>query len=112
MPFSSFVITRAMLFANSELRIVSTTLIVKSNNTLSIRFSALNQMPERKALFFRLTSFLLFRNREASLSVVLLFIRWSLSCPFQVFQLVFMNFLIYERFFTVFSITEISFFTF
>ncbi len=62
---SSFLVSIAILFANFALRMLSTTLIVKSKSTLSILCNALNHAPERIALVFRFTSCFLLRKQKA-----------------------------------------------
>jgi hypothetical protein len=60
--FSNFLVSTAILFSNFALRMLSTTLIVKSKSTQSILCNDLNQAPERNALVFRFLNCFLLRK--------------------------------------------------
>ena len=88
-----------MLFANFALRMLSTTLIVKSKSTLSILCNALNHAPERIALVFRFTSCFLLRKKK----VLTLDIAFIVGSPFWLFSIthlhmIFMNYALLVKF--------------
>ncbi len=97
MMFSSFLDSNSRLFASCGLRMVSTTLIVKSISTLSILFKALNHTPERNALTLRLTNLLQFKEWK-ELWLPSISILCSLYISFEMKLLVFMNSLFWDRF--------------